>query len=345
MKAKFAATSRRARVEKFRKENAKPAAPTWVPWDLWLDGVRSSFIKRFMHCRRQCQLEYEECWSNPRPSEYLEFGSCFHYVMQEGYKLKKRPTRKQIEGFVAAYEKANAARVKGWNFERAWEKLLGLCEIVGDHYFKAWTEDFKDQWLATEREFSVPFKYQDGRVTTLNGTIDGVFVRVNGIGKPETMLLDTKTMGEVSENIPDMMPLNFQFNMYITAWMLLTGHFPDGLVQNIVRRPGQTWKQDETLKAFLQRVEEDIIKRPSWYFQRLDYYPSPDERTLWNVRTLVPVMNEIRMWVEGKLSTFINPYSLTIDKAKAPLFAVLTRGDYSGLIQQPFHGSKRHAGH
>lgn len=340
-------------LAKAKMGRQKPQPEPWRAWDLWRDPVHASHIACFLTCRKQFKLHYIECWQNPCTSEALEFGSAVHYVLEHAYRQKKAPSEKQVKAWVKEYEEAYKAEVaagKKWGVaERDMEKLLGLVERLVPIYFDQWKDDFTYKWLYTEEKVSSEYVYPDGRKVRMGGTIDGGFLKKNPLDRTEFWNLDTKTKGEI--NIADeaaMMFANFQFKLY--NWHTWQKHkrMPNGFIQNIIRRPGMTWKKDEPLLAFLDRVEEDARKRPEHYFVRIEDSVTGYELESWVRTQLNPIMFDLRLWFEGladiswlpekRIPTYMNPFSLKKDRRKVDLFDALTTGNFKSLRQAPFHG-------
>lgn len=341
-------------VSKFKKAVKGRGSEPFEPWNLWQHETHASHVYTFLTCQEQFRLQYQEGWQKPQTSEALEFGNAFHYCLEQAYRGKKAPSPEAVKRWVKEFEKQYKEDKKFGISEQDLEKLLGWTEVLLPFYFQQWAGDFKQKWVATELEWSAPYKYKDGRAAMMAGTIDGLYQL-----KAADWASDTKTRSTISlDDEVSTMPLNFQFNLYMWYLWQRKRVLPGGFVQNLVRRPGQTFLKSESLQQHLARVKEDVAKRPEWYFVRLDYAITWTEFKQWMDNQLDPIMWQLRLYQDGlkgadkwlpcwpNLPRFANPAGLKVGMRKVDMFAAITVGDFSGLRQGPWHGMKvaNHAG-
>jgi hypothetical protein len=157
------------------------------------------------------------------------------------------------------------------------ELTMAMAEATMPMYCRYWREDFEKQWIAQEQEFTLPHRSADPRLadrpTFLRGKIDGAFLESHG---DRPWLFETKTKVRIEEgNLADIMPYELQVNIYLRALMGGALHaayrntVPGGVLYNIIRRPGLRQKQNESVKAFAQRMIADVRSRLDWYFIRM----------------------------------------------------------------------------
>jgi len=72
--------------------------------------------------------------------------------------------------------------------------------------------------------------------------------------------------------LPIVMPFDLQTNLYTFVVGERYGQYAEGMIYNIVRKPGQRLKKGETLKQLTERIAEDVASQPAHYFIR---YPQP----------------------------------------------------------------------
>ena len=100
--------------------------------------------------------------------------------------------------------------------------------------------------------------------------LDGIFSKDN---PKHIYLMDHKFLSMINiENKQTLLQTDFQINFYnYAAREALRKIDPTleikGFYYNICRRPGlKLTQKDGSLRGYEERVFEDIIKRPSWYF-------------------------------------------------------------------------------
>src|SRR5678815_3122749 len=146
-------------------------------------------------------------------------------------------------------------------------------------YFKYWKKDFQLLWEKVETEFKIPFTVQMGgelnrsKNTFIRGKIDGSFA-TKVKGRPH--LFETKTKAYLTETgegqLADILPHELQVNIYLLYLWWVDKRLPDGLLYNIIRRPGFRQKKNESILKYAKRVAADVRLRPEHYFVRLQMF-------------------------------------------------------------------------
>lgn len=327
---------------KSRKAPPKKKEPTeekreWKPWTLWERGVSKTFAENFLRCRLTTKLSFiDGLVPEGGDRTPLNFGWCFHEIMEEVYKNHdKHPGDAVILKYAQAYEKANNKDVLPSQQDK-WQETIGLVYITACEYFRYYPRDFKREWIRTEVEskFKIPYEYPDGELTWLVGVLDAAYKSKRG-----DIIFDTKTSSRIDEeHVMEMFPLNFQMNMYMHYWKRVYNRMPKGCEMNYVRRTGLKRGQ-KSLPEYLEHVRNDIRKRCDFYFRRIPYSVTEKSLQLWEERQLHPIMQEIRMWAEGKLPTFANPVGQKIGMFTSRYLPAVAEGDMSDLRkrdEEPF---------
>jgi hypothetical protein len=322
-------------------------------WDLWRDGVTSSFIDTYLTCREQCRLVYKEGWTPLAPNLALDFGTAMHWILQQGYsthypwmRKKTAPGYVWISGAVQAYQTLWVKQIHRLGrftpkMQEHVELCMGLISAVVPSYYKCWAGDFTgkyntdvaftkpEKWHKLEEVFDVPYTYPDGKVTHLRGRRDAVFIDKRG----KHWVFDTKCRSVINhEQAQATQPFDPQQMMYHRATHVEMGKaWPVGTQMNIIRRPAHRRGKNETLAAFISRVRDDVAKPTKFAhnFTRYEMAIRPKEVEQWKKTRLDPIMAEIRMWDEGKIPHYPNDKELVNKYGPARLFAPLTRGDFS----------------
>jgi hypothetical protein len=317
-------------------------------WDFWRDGVTQSFLSTWSGCMEEARLRYVEGWTDRRVSEALEFGNVFHYALSEFYHGKaKVPTAKRIVNVIEEYRDAwlNERKVVSSSEEETMEKVLALAEPSLCGYVTRWAGDWDGRyklgcatvkpkkWLASEQRFRVPFEFADGKQAYLNGMFDGVFEDAKG----GIWLLETKTKSRIDEEgIAAGLSIDRQVNLYLHALHTMYGKKVRGVLYNVVRRPGNRLGKSETLGAFSDRVGDDIVAKlgSGHHFIRWELRLSLKETAAWFNDYLVPVMDDVRAWWEGRRPHYTNPDALFTKYGKSSMFNPIVSGDFSGHFRR-----------
>lgn len=309
------------------------ASYVWKPWSLWTHGVSWSFLEVFLRNRAECDLIHRQGWRQRAIPHFIEFGQVFHHIMERGYRLYKAPpTRRACQEMANGYiiRQAKKGLIKN---RIATQEQADLAAVVAHRYFHYYKTDFSGRWRNLEHRFQMPYVYSDGKVTRINGVIDAEWYEGD-----KHWVLDTKTKSELPiEETLDEFPLNFQVNCYALYVLTRDKTPPHGCVLNLVRRPGErmTQKKDGNSRTnFLNRISSNIRDDPKHYFARPSYPLSKKEILDWKKRQLDPIMQELRMWEEGELPTYVNPCGLYVKRRRTDFFDAMVNDDFSMLAKR-----------
>lgn len=322
-------------------------------WNLWKHGVTSSFLNTYVTCREQAKLAYVDGLTAMRNPLAIDFGTCVHWVLQQAYeKPTELPDLKQCRRWLDEFDKLYRKQTpmlstKG---EEQHETVLGLAETVLPNYFLRWQGDFTGnykfkstttrpvRWVSLEQIFRVPYQFEDGMQTWINGRRDGVFRDKRG----KLWVFDTKCKSViVDDDIMDTLEVDLQQMLYLYVTMVQEEEAPAGVILNVVRRPTHRRLQDEAFKTFLGRVLKDVsnVKRYDHFFIRYEMATARSEILEWKKNLLDPLMKEVRMWWEGSLPHWMNPNSLITKYGRCSMFDVIMRKKFDGCFRRkvPFN--------
>ena len=335
-----------AKVKRKRKSKTKPKAKTPV-WDMDRDGVTQSFLHKFLTCREATRLAFVEGWTKQENGLPIEFGSCFHWVISEMIRAKKFDARSGHKFCGKYMDVWRAERGPGpvpQTTQAMMEKVLGMNEVLIPHYLQRWESDWTGKrkaqdrgfvvpkrWIATEERFQVPYKLGE-REIKLNGCFDGVFEDAKG----KLWLIERKTKGQIDEGaIVEGLPVDIQVHFYLRALEIWLGKRPAGVVYDVVRRPGQRQGKTEKLVNLLERMSQDIEKRPDHYFIRWQFKPTRTELSWMDKNFLAPVLRQVARWWDNlEDETFVNPDALYGRYGRSDMFNPIVNGDFSGHYQR-----------
>ena len=89
-----------------------------------------------------------------------------------------------------------------------------------------------------------------------------------GKGADRVTVIDHKTASQIRESYLDRLKLDTQLRGYIYAVKHAFGMNPSQAMYDIVRKCRLRRKKDETVEAFMARIEDDYNDRPEFYFHR-----------------------------------------------------------------------------
>lgn len=233
---------------------------TFKNYSLQKNGITQSLLSTFLRCRKAFLYSVNKITPDITGLTMgYSFGSFMHEMLDElysGVKLNKLGYDKYIKK--NPYPDA--------------EKDAGLIETILKRYVDVYVADFKDKkFIKTEQEFDV-----DWHSFKLRGKIDGVYRDK----KDKLWLIEHKTKSRINED--DLMlqlTMDSQNLFYILAAEIIFGEPVQGVLYNIIRKPGHKQTQKETLKEFCSRVGNIIDNEPDHFFLRFEIpYTKKDKR-------------------------------------------------------------------
>lgn len=301
-------------------------------YDLGEDGATQSLLSLFMECRQKAGL-YLQGWESRYHSAALLHGALGHGMLEYAYldiaagKLKSIPTLQQARKYA---DRAKAQWLKD-SAKPSTEALLdaetslAVLEQTLPRYFDFWRKDLGGvKWIQLEEQFCSQFAG-----VSLRGKRDGRFAV-----RKESWLLENKFKSMVNEgDLQDALSIDFQVMLYLSTLRKDSGKCPDGMLYNIIRRPGMRPHKDEPVPKYAKRVAEDIEARPEFYFTRMEIPVGPKDLDAFEA-DLNGLIADYTGWIAGKIPHYKNPNSCLGKYGKCKYVGVCTKGDYSGLAKR-----------
>ena len=305
------------------------------------DGVTYSFLDEWLMCREQARLSYVEGWSKQGLAVPLDFGLAFHDCLE--WIAKGRSPKTVHNKVIAPYlERKLAAKNKLRPDEVVkLTELLRSVEVVFQeyaYYYSDTDEDF--QYIYQEKSFKVDHTLPSGKTIPLRGRWDAVY-KENG----KIWLMENKTKGQIDEEgILASLPSDLQTMLYVFALEKHLGQEVEGVLYNVIRRPGLRKKKTENTGEFIERIQDDVVKRPEWYFMRWRVEFLPEDITTWVSEKLNPILEQVALWWESIKDNpfepgdspfhYQNPTALFTKYGRSKYFDVLNKNTYAGLYQR-----------
>jgi len=271
------------------------------------DGVTQSLLSAWLDCRQRAWYKINGYYV-PKYTESLLFGNCFHYLLEQLYKLFQDGTitsRTPIKVMIAMGNEAisewmdtELKEASGPDHNDTLEHVSLLSSAVLRGYIKRYKlTDFKTvKWIGQESLFDIDFKG-----FRLRGKRDGEFEAGRSL-----YLLENKTKGRIDEGtLTDNLTFDLQNLMYLLSLFLEQRKVVTKVRYNIIRKPQIKETKAIAGAAYYKRVEEDVLSRPEFYFVRWDLVYTKAEQKQFQ-RDLHAMLKEFKQWVDGDIPTFKN---------------------------------------
>lgn len=281
-----------------------------------------SLLNSWVACRMKCKYMLQG-WEPVAQKASFRFGNLIHKILEMLYKrmMVKKPTVSELENSLDTLvskemKAASLRRASPGDIESERLEILKANALMHE-YINVWKGDLKKDWIEVEKVFNVQF----GDKWHLKGKRDRAFKK----GK-EIWIQEDKTSSRISEEELDLR-LSFDaqslfYNVAKRLEIIEEGGNPDavkGVMYNIVRVPGQRWKQVkkdvngkklktprlESDKELLERIRQEIKEEPEHYFFRYEV-GFPTEAVFEYTEELKAKLHEFKLWLEGKLATYKN---------------------------------------
>lgn len=303
------------------KVKQKRTAPTRPFRTLPEDGVTYSFLSEWLNCREQGRLSYVEGFSNIGFAPPLEFGSAVHCLLEAYAKNKFRPIRPFQH--IAAFEKQRLPEIPAGD-RNDFRRLMRTAETVWPFYENYWrAKDGMElrgdvKVIATEMSFRlehtvdhIPPHPDDGPgawgeriVVPIRGRFDAVLEDSNGL-----WIMEDKTKSVIQPRIQQYLPFDLQTGMYCYAAEKVFKKPVQGVLYNIIRRPGQKQKQGEADRDYQLRIAKEITADPDHFFLRYHVHLQPGDNAKWVDRCLNPILYQVALWWDEIKDNPFDPWS------------------------------------
>lgn len=98
--------------------------------------------------------------------------------------------------------------------------------------------------------------------------------------------MEYKTASQINKGYFDRVSLDEQITLYMYAYREKFGVKPEGVIYRVLKKPTIRQTKKESLEQFCNRLEQDYVDRPDFYFFEQKYYRSENdlkqfEKELW----------------------------------------------------------------
>lgn len=295
------------------------------------DGISQSLMSNWT-CRVKFCLACQR-WSTPDKGKNTYYGSMVHDICEAMYKARTMFTDKQMDEVIDKYITKNRQDLLIWTDGNI-EQAAAIVKTVMLLYCEIYESDFsKIKILQVEEKFVR--KLQNKYI--IRGKIDLVFSYLSNLNS--ATLMEHKSMGTVNENVlKSRLPIDKQNLFYLTALLDNPWNIPvNEVLYNIIRRPQIKKSDKEGILDFCNRLKQDIISRPDFYFLRYTV-PYRQEDILKYRENLIAKFDEINSFTKGEMKMYRNESSCESAYNGTPFICeyipVCQSGELRGFIQQ-----------
>ncbi|MBQ8682413.1 MAG: PD-(D/E)XK nuclease family protein [Selenomonadales bacterium] len=137
--------------------------------------------------------------------------------------------------------------------------------------FGKWSEE-----TIRELSFDIPIRNPKTGAVSRSFRLQGKIDAITAIdGKP--WLVEYKTASQINKGYFDRVSLDEQITLYMYAYRETFGVKPEGVIYRVLKKPTIRQTKKESLEQFCNRLEQDYVDRPDFYFFEQKYYRSEND--------------------------------------------------------------------
>lgn len=285
-------------------ESAQPEIKPF--WNIEEHGVTQGLLGLFSICPQKATYRLKNGYTTGATSVALNFGDVFHRCLDMVYQLSSTEAPEKYAWDCEECIDVSLNHIYREDKIKLMDSLanptqlldlelnVAIAGVMLHSYFKRWRTDFSDmKWVDLEKTFEVPYNGIEGVTIPVRGKYDGVFLDRKG----KHWLFETKTKSQIDDgSISDKLNFDLQVMLYLWTMRQMYNTSPMGVIYNIVRRPQLRQKKNESIKEFVQRIEEDVDQRPEFYFVRYTATILKEELDDWVERDFSSLMSQVYAW-------------------------------------------------
>lgn len=309
-------------------------------WDLDRDGLTYSLLSKFVVCPERFRLAAVEGYSESGLRKALEFGNAFHHALEKS----PQPYAKSVMDYQRKLLEGTSIHPTQ---REELEILMAQVEGVLHGYERIWATDHASmQFIHREQVFDVPYQLdmQPGvRTIRLRGKWDGVYREAKDFNRP--WLFETKTKSDIdSDGLQRTLPQDLQTMLYVTTLETVLREPIAGVLYNVIRRPSIYVRKGESIQQYANRLKEDVILRPNFYYHRFVVTLEQGDVVDWRKRCFDPLLRHVVRWWDSVKKNPFDPwaspyhyrrpfgiYDGLADGRRGDYFDYFTTGSMSGL--------------
>lgn len=220
--------------------------------DIWTN----SRLKTYQACPMKEKLRYRDCLVPIGKKEALNIGTAVHRG------IEMRSIDEGLAALKFGFPESTADA-------EAQDITRGTVRAMLQGYFAVY-EPFEEHDPEIGFEIGARFPTKSGMRRSnrikLCGKIDDI-VTING----QQWIVEYKTATQIDKSYFDRLYVDSQITFYMMA-ALRCDFNPVGVIYRVLKKPQIRRRQGETVDAFIERMEQDYLARPEFYFHESKYY-------------------------------------------------------------------------
>ena len=222
-----------------------------------------SSLKLFRKCKRKFYWKHVFRLRPRREPSALVISSAVHEALAKWYSLKRASMHKIVSNIINTVQRRAEQAANFYDQEEYDDLLITLNTLQGilTAYAEVYSQDSK-LWQATKKDVEVWFTINLGPFD-FKGRID-----LLPTCKGKLFIVDHKVVSRIGESFVEKLPMDGQLRGYILGVSQGLKLKPVKVVYNLIRKCKLRQKSQESLEEFTERIKEDYLSRPDFYFQR-----------------------------------------------------------------------------
>lgn len=232
------------------------------------EGLTQSEIMERCNCPRKHMFRYIlQLKRQGSFSWALLTGGAVHTLLEEHYKLLQEGSEGLLVPKAVEFDFEPDIILDPTQHEeyKYWQFVSGLLVHRHNLFYQERDSNLKIHNV----EHSADVEYRGLR---LRGKIDLV---ASGEGKPRFWIMDHKTTSDINDLKLEGWQFRFQFLFYSWLWKQIIER-PSGTFVNMLKKPRQMRMRMESIEAFINRINTDMLAEPLKYFRR-EWIPLDDD--------------------------------------------------------------------
>ncbi len=222
-----------------------------------------STLKLFRKCKRKFYWTKLLRLSSRREAAPLVISNTAHEGLARWYCAKRTSMKKIITNIVKETQKRIEQNFEFYGQDEYDDLQILLNTLTGmlTAYAKVYAKD-REKWSFAKKDTEVWFQVSMGPFD-FKGKID-----LLPLQKGKQLIVDHKVVSKIGESFVEKLALDSQMRGYILGSTEHLKRPPSKVVYNLIRKCKLRQKSNESVEEFSQRIQEDYLDRPDFYFQR-----------------------------------------------------------------------------
>jgi len=219
--------------------------------------------KLFEKCKRKFYWKQILRISPRREAAPLVVSKAIHQGLAKWYGGKRTSMKKVAARITEETQKRIEQNVNFYDQDDYDELQTLLNTLTGMlmGYVEVYSED-RENWVYNKNDQEVWFQVDMGSFD-YRGLIDLLPVQ-----KSKQLVVDHKVLSNFGVSFIETLPMDGQLRSYILGATQGLKRSPKKVVYNIIRKCKLRQKSNETTEEFSERIQEDYLNRPGFYFHR-----------------------------------------------------------------------------